>query len=185
MEMTQATASYPVTVPKYIFRLDLKPDGFFNVYPSTTVYGVGRKPGLSASGTSGVVYRDDSNFDGENVRVFFGFTLERVPINRNPWKDTYSLRVHQDEEDLFQDNPELQFTDGMAFLGQEGIIAKAGVLTVELARQGRELFAFNIPIDVDGWPTSKAALKAYGPTRMKTLQRDAHGRITAIVEQVG
>jgi hypothetical protein len=185
MEMTQATASYPVTVPKHFFRLDLKPDGFFNVYPSTTVYGVGIKPGLTASGTSGVVYRDDSNFDGKNMRVYFGFTLERVPMNRNPWKDSYSLRVHQDEEDLFQDNPELQFKDGMAFLAKEGIIARAGVLTVELARQGRELFALNIPIDVDGWPTSGAAFEAYGPTRLKTVQRDEHGRIAAIVEQIG
>jgi len=33
----------------------------------------------------------------------------------------------------------------MAFLGQEGIIAKPGVLTVELALQSRELFVFNIP----------------------------------------
>jgi hypothetical protein len=86
---------------------------------------------------------------------------------------------------LFQDNPELQFEEGIAFLGKEGIIAKAGVLTVELARQGRELFVLNIPIDVDGWPTSKAAVKAYGPARMKTVLRDATGRITAIVEQIG
>jgi len=27
---------------------------------------------------------------------------------------------------------------------------------------------FVAPIDVDGWPTSKAALKAYGPKRLKT-----------------
>jgi len=86
---------------------------------------------------------------------------------------------------LFHDNPELQFTDGMAFLAKEGIVARAGVLTVELARQGRELFALNIPIDVDGWPRSGAELKAYGPTRMKTVQRDQHGRIAAIVEQIG
>jgi len=44
---------------------------------------------------------------------------------------------------------------------------------------------FVAPIDVDGWPTSKAALRAYGPTRLKTVQRDAHGRIAAIVEQIG
>lgn len=95
------------------------------------------------------------------------------------------MRIRQDDEGLFQDNFELQFMEGKAFLGKQRIIAKSGVLTVELARQGRELFQFNIPIGVDGWPTSKAALRAYGPTRLKTVQRDAHGRIAAIVEQIG
>ena len=85
---------------------------------------------------------------------------------------------------MFHDNPELQFTDGMAFLAKEGIVARAGVLTVELARQGRELFALNIPIDADGWPTSGAAFKAYGPTRMKTVQRDSMGRIASILEEI-
>ena len=68
------------------------------------------------------------------------------------------MRIRQDDEGLFQDNFEPQFMEGKAFLGKQRIIAKSGVLTVELARQGRELFQFNIPIGVDGWRRQRRRL---------------------------
>ena len=69
-------------------------------------------------------------------------------------------------------------------MGMEGIIAKDGVLTVELARQGRKLFDFDITV-AEGWPTSGAVVRPYPPTRVKTVQRDAAGRLSVIRETVG